>query len=328
MSTDPLLSICIPTYNRLYYLRELLGSILPQAEVAGVEICVSDNHSEDGTGRFVEDLLKEKISALRYIRQPENIGIDRNMNAAISMARGQYIYPIGDDDMLPAGTLLKILTELKTSCDVLVLAAVHTDSVLKPLRAHLSDVLAGSVINYPDQAFEALWDKMPFGAFLARRECFINKHFSRYAGTSHAYTGAVWEALADMSVKNGTCNVRCMQDATVLLRGAQKTWRHDAARIMLLEIPMWFDLLCENNTYVGVASRIRECYMSRQTRYFTLAHYRANSQLRINNVIKITAACSLSQKLKVVIVSITPVFGLKVAFYLKRKIDLWRFFEK
>ena len=53
----PLLSICIPTYNRAHYLKECLGSIVAQFDDRdvrdNVEVVVSDNASPDNTRELV-----------------------------------------------------------------------------------------------------------------------------------------------------------------------------------------------------------------------------------------------------------------------------------
>jgi len=108
----PTLSICIPTFNRLHYLKETLETLLPQAELNSVEICISDNHSNDGTAEFLREFA-EVYPCLKYRINSKNIGLDKNMLAVISMGNGQYIYPIGDDDILPEGSLEEILLEIE-----------------------------------------------------------------------------------------------------------------------------------------------------------------------------------------------------------------------
>jgi glycosyltransferase involved in cell wall biosynthesis len=88
------LSICIPTYNRLEFLKWTLRRL--HANFPQAEIIVSDNHSDD----FVP-LHDSWIS--RYIRQDSNIGPFPNMLAALSAATGDYaVYCADDDYLLPA----------------------------------------------------------------------------------------------------------------------------------------------------------------------------------------------------------------------------------
>lgn len=311
MISSPRLSICIPTFNRLDFLRHALGILLPQAEFHGVEVCISDNHSTDGTAQFLKELTKQGNHVLKYVIQPQNIGLDGNMFAVISMASGEYVYPLGDDDILPEGKLKEILRELENGSDLLILNGWHTDSTLVPLRRHLSGSIPGRSIDQPDQAFIVLWDKMPFGSFIASRECFSKKYFYRYMGTSHAYAGAVWDALADKAEIKGGCVVRCMEAPTVLLRGAEKTWQKNAAQIMLIEIPCWFDLISKKCIYNAAAQRVRRFYLKNQTSFFSLAHFCVNGQLGISNFSALSISCTRIQKLKMNCVARAPIPALE-----------------
>lgn len=305
MKAVPILSVCIPTFNRLQYLKEMLALLLPQAEMYGVEVCISDNHSTDGTALYLYEVAKA-YPWLRYVINPVNIGLDKNMLMAMSMGKGRYIYPIGDDDMLPDGSLLEILQGIENSDDVLILNGWHTTSSLTPKWTHLSPSIAGYSYNQASEAFVALWDKMPFGSFLASRELFSEKYFERFIGTSHAYTGAIWDALADIEKSKGRCQVRCMEKPTVFLRGGEKTWRNDAALIMLYEIPKWFSLLVEKETYRSVAPEIREDFLTKQTRLSVLAQFRAIGQLEKNDVTKLGMECTPEQVRKLTRISRIP----------------------
>src|SRR3989338_7717414 len=78
----PLLSICIPTYNRAHYLKECLDSIVAQfndSEVRdNVEVVVSDNASLDKTRELAEEYCR-KFNNIKYFRNNENIGFDLNV---------------------------------------------------------------------------------------------------------------------------------------------------------------------------------------------------------------------------------------------------------
>jgi len=314
MSPIPILSVCIPTYNRLHYLKKALETLLPQAELHGIEVCISDNHSTDGTAQYLEALAASGAPKLRYVVQAENIGLDRNMMTVIRMGTGRYIYPIGDDDVLPDGSLKAILRELEKDYDVIVLNGWHTDPSLAPKSKHLSRAIAGSEFSQPDQAFGALWDKMPFGSFLASRDCFSNNDFKRFIGTSHAYTGAVWDSLADKAKVKGSCRVRCMEAPTVLLRGAEKSWAKNAGIIMLYEIPLWFDLLTKKEAYKKIIPNIRGQYLKRQTCFFSLVQFRFIGQLEKSDMSMLCIGCSKYQKFKIILVGKLPKAALWALF--------------
>lgn len=303
MRNTPRLSICIPTFNRLQYLEGLINSLLPQAKLGSVEICISNNHSTDGTSEYLEKLAEREGGALKIVSQSENIGIDRNMIAAIAIASGNYIYPLGDDDFLPADCVVGILEETEKDADLIILNGWHTDSSLLKLKAHLSDKQVGFSTNNPEMAFKMFWDKMPFGSFIAKRECFINNYFERYLDTSHAYTGAVWDAISYAYETKRSCKVISMKTPTVLLRGAEKTWRKNAAHIMLREIPHWFILIAENKVYKKVVEEVRQDYINSQTNLVSLLSFRMAGQLEIKDVPILSLECNKKQKIKMCLIA-------------------------
>jgi glycosyltransferase involved in cell wall biosynthesis len=112
--TSPLLSICIPTYNRAHYLRDALDSILLQlTQKEGlmdlVEVVVMDNDSTDTTEELVNG-YHSKIKQLAYKKQAHNVGFDGNVNAVVRASTGLYCWYLGDDDMIINGALSYIVT--------------------------------------------------------------------------------------------------------------------------------------------------------------------------------------------------------------------------
>ena len=96
-SSDPLVSIGIPTYNRAN------GNLLKVIERAlgqtwqNVEVIVSDNCSTDHTPELVGAIEDPR---LRYIRQETNIGPNNNFNYCLKQAKGEYFLLFHDDDMI------------------------------------------------------------------------------------------------------------------------------------------------------------------------------------------------------------------------------------
>jgi glycosyltransferase involved in cell wall biosynthesis len=94
---DPVLSICIPTFERAAYLERCLASLAPIAELPfPVEVVVSDNASTDETVEVVE----AAPVPVRLLRQDRNVGAERNVVSALRAARGRYAVYLGDDDRL------------------------------------------------------------------------------------------------------------------------------------------------------------------------------------------------------------------------------------
>ena len=108
-----ILSICIPTYNRLPYLRELIGVLEPQISKMNsddVELVVSDNSSTDGTSTYLASL---DIPNFRFWTNEANVGGDRNFLKCVAEARGGYVWLFGDDDIMPDGIIGKVVDFLR-----------------------------------------------------------------------------------------------------------------------------------------------------------------------------------------------------------------------
>ena len=90
---NPILSICIPTYNRATYLEATLNSIVSQKrfqETSDVEIVISDNCSDDNTCEVAAKYVKIYSDKIRYSRNSENIK-DANFEKALSYGKGVFL---------------------------------------------------------------------------------------------------------------------------------------------------------------------------------------------------------------------------------------------
>ncbi len=107
-----LLTIGVPTYNRAAQLRRLLAAVVPACEADGrVEVLVSDNCSTDGTPAAAEDFRGYRC--FRYLRSPQNRGFDGNILALLENAAGKFLWLLGDDDLIRADHLPKLLRLLE-----------------------------------------------------------------------------------------------------------------------------------------------------------------------------------------------------------------------
>lgn len=105
------ISVCIPTYNRASHLSNCLNSIFINGnrEEIDFEVCISDNHSDDQTESVVES-FKKKLP-IRYRKNELNVGVARNVLKVVDMAQGDFVWLIGDDDLLLPNAL-KSLSDL------------------------------------------------------------------------------------------------------------------------------------------------------------------------------------------------------------------------
>mgnify|MGYP005861513953 CR=1 FL=1 len=120
----PKFSIVIPVYKTPErYLKEMLDSILAQT-YAKWEVCVADGSPR---GESAERVLKRyalKDERIRYVVLGENKGIAGNTNAAIDMAKGDFIVLADHDDTLAPDALFECVKAINSDPEIDV---VYTD---------------------------------------------------------------------------------------------------------------------------------------------------------------------------------------------------------
>jgi len=106
----PSLTIVVPTYNRSGLLGMLLDSIEQDFNEwpDDLELVVMDNASTDDTITQVEN-RRERGMPIRLLRNTTNVGMDTNLAAGFDVARGKYLWQIGDDEILYRGTCSYVL---------------------------------------------------------------------------------------------------------------------------------------------------------------------------------------------------------------------------
>lgn len=142
MSTEPLITVIIPTYKRDKLVPRAIESVRRQT-YQNIEILVVDDGSPDNTATVVQAIPDQRI---RYIRHETNKGLPAGRNTGIRAARGEYIAFIDDDDEWRADKLEKQLRAI-TRFDAVLCMGVSNGY---PMRVHrqlsisLEDLRKGS----------------------------------------------------------------------------------------------------------------------------------------------------------------------------------------
>ena len=99
-SNKVLLSICIPTFNRTDCLKNCLNSILIAKKNYNFnfEVCVSDNCSTTNIEPIINKY--QRYYKIRFNKNNSNIGLGANILKAVSMAKGEFVWILGNDDLL------------------------------------------------------------------------------------------------------------------------------------------------------------------------------------------------------------------------------------
>ncbi|MCE2695915.1 MAG: glycosyltransferase family 2 protein [Nostocales cyanobacterium LE14-WE4] len=121
---NKLLTIAIPTYNRADLLDKQL-TWLSQA-IKGFEseceILVSDNCSTDHTQSIISKWQNIFTNiTFKSNKNPENIGVMRNIFHCLSSATTKYVWTIGDDDPIQERAVAYVINKIKNIDDLSLL---------------------------------------------------------------------------------------------------------------------------------------------------------------------------------------------------------------
>lgn len=104
----PLLSIVIANYNFGQFLKEAISSVLDQ-ECPDVELIVVDGGSADNS----VEVIKRFSSQLAWWCSEKDSGQSEAFNKGFRHARGKYLTWLNADDVMPTGSLSRIVSELR-----------------------------------------------------------------------------------------------------------------------------------------------------------------------------------------------------------------------
>ncbi len=98
---NPKVTVCLPTFNKARYLPAAIESVLTQ-EFHDYELLIVNDASPDQTEEIVRGFEDSRI---RYVRNPQNLGLVENWNRCLNLAQGDYAIVFHDDDVMLPGLL-------------------------------------------------------------------------------------------------------------------------------------------------------------------------------------------------------------------------------
>jgi GT2 family glycosyltransferase len=108
LTTEPLISIIIPTRDNMADLTDCLNSVLRlECDLSKTEILIWDNHSKPDNKiqfkRFLDRLREESDASIQFIEQSQNHGVYTSRDELLSLVHPgtDFILSIDDDVILP-----------------------------------------------------------------------------------------------------------------------------------------------------------------------------------------------------------------------------------
>ncbi|MFJ8828644.1 glycosyltransferase [Micromonospora aurantiaca] len=109
-TSRPDLSVVVPVYNTLRYLRPCLDSVLRQTIGPDrMEIVAVDDGSTDGSGRLLDRYAARHPGTIRVVHQSNSGGPASPCNRGLDLATGRYVFFLGSDDRLGPEALERLV---------------------------------------------------------------------------------------------------------------------------------------------------------------------------------------------------------------------------
>ncbi len=194
------LSICIPTYNFGAFIGDTLASIVPQL-VEGSEVVVLDGGSTDDTAEVVESFQRNG-AAVRYHRQDERGGIDRDLIRTVDLALGEYCWIFCADDIMKSDAIQQVLGRIGSGCDVYLCGLTLCTFDMDPVRDHrVARIATDQEFDLSSERdrrryFERAQTTTAFFSFAG--SLIVRKESWDAAGPDEAFIGSLWAHVAQI----------------------------------------------------------------------------------------------------------------------------------
>ena len=104
----PLISIAVPAYHTPEpFLRQMIESVENQS-YSNWQLCIADASADDKVRKVVNEYQNRGLD-IAYLQLEENKGIAENTNAAIRLAKGEWIGFMDHDDLLSPNALYEVV---------------------------------------------------------------------------------------------------------------------------------------------------------------------------------------------------------------------------
>lgn len=108
MISIPLISICIPAYKNVKYLKRLLESISIQT-FSDFEVIITDDSNDNSVSDYIYN--KTWNFQLSYFKNEKPLGSPENWNSAVNQSKGEWIKIMHHDDWFSSKSSLEVFVQ-------------------------------------------------------------------------------------------------------------------------------------------------------------------------------------------------------------------------
>lgn len=197
---DNNISICIATYNRGFFLRQILNTISLNARFfSNFEIVIADGGSTDDTVNVIEYFSSYGLD-INYIRLEEKGGVDKDFDIAVRNAKFKYCWLLPDDDLIVDNALKYIFSRIEfyQFPDVLILNSCcfsyDFDCQLNFRNILIDEDVYVNSCNFQNTLFEVTGRYLSYiGALIIKKDLWVNSFSFKYFNSRFIHLGILSE---------------------------------------------------------------------------------------------------------------------------------------
>jgi glycosyltransferase involved in cell wall biosynthesis len=253
MKTQPVLSICIATYNRAKYISLTLDSIFSQLSGLNedIEIVIVDGASSDNTEEILNNYLINHPQ-IKYYRLERKGGVDQDYCKAVEYATGTMCWLFTDDDLIKPNSIARVLREIKEGHSLLILnSEVMNSNFTKKIEKSLLPITSDEIchIDEIDKLFDISITYISFiGCIVIDRQLWLSRLKEPYFGSEFIHVGVLFQKLLLNTSK-------IIVDPLIQIRYGNAQWSNRAFHIGMSK---WPNIL---SSFIIVDEKIRNKYI-------------------------------------------------------------------
>lgn len=169
---NPLVSICMPTFNKAEYLAEAVNSALNQT-YKKIEVVVFDDGSTDSTHTLLDYFTEKDPKRFHHLFVlAGNIGIAKARNNAVAASNGDFIAVMDSDDIMAPDRIKDAIKAFKKdpTLDFVYTSYLQGDENGKPFNGVMPP-------SHPTKEDYRNNRAIPHVTVVARRQCFLDNPY-------------------------------------------------------------------------------------------------------------------------------------------------------
>ncbi|MBQ9230822.1 MAG: glycosyltransferase family 2 protein [Prevotella sp.] len=184
-SNQYLLSVCITSYNRINELRRCLYSI-DSCLKDQIEVVVSEDCSpqKENIALVVEQYAKTSPFHVVFNSNEQNLGYDRNLKKLMTLASGEYILFLSDDDCFFPGKMDEFLSCLENNKPAMAYGAFWY-GYREAKRMRRKYVTSHVIPPGLDSVQRRIYDAILFSGLMFKRSLVVNIDVDRFVNTNY-----------------------------------------------------------------------------------------------------------------------------------------------